>query len=63
LELADVYAVISRYLSNPAPFDEYLRRCDEEADAMRRKLESARMTGRVSKEEMLARSRAKGLTP
>ena len=63
LELADVYAVISRYLANPAPFDEYLRRCDEEAEAVRHKLESAGMTGRVSKEEMLARGRAKGSTP
>jgi hypothetical protein len=62
LELADVYAVISRYLAKPAPFDEYLRRCDEEAEAVRRKLESAGMTGCVSKEEMLTRSDAKGLT-
>ena len=43
--------------------DEYLRRCDEEAEAVRHKLESAGMTGRVSKEEMLARGRAKGSTP
>jgi uncharacterized protein (DUF433 family) len=63
LRLADVYAVISRYLANPAPFDEYLRRCDEEAEAVQRKLEGAGMTGRVSKEELLARARAKGLIP
>jgi hypothetical protein len=25
LELADVYALIGRYLANPAPFEEYLR--------------------------------------
>jgi uncharacterized protein (DUF433 family) len=25
LKLADVYAIISRYLRDPAPFDEYLR--------------------------------------
>ena len=49
LELADVYAVISRYLANPAPFDEYLWRCDEEAEAVRRKLESAGMSNRVGK--------------
>src|SRR5438477_6829166 len=41
LRLADVYAVVSYYLANPAPFDEYLRRCDEEAEAVRRKLEAA----------------------
>jgi uncharacterized protein (DUF433 family) len=63
LQLADVYALISRYLANPVPFDEYLRRCDEEAEAVRRKLESAGMTGRVSKEELLTRARAKGLIP
>ena len=63
LRLADVYAVISRYLANPAPFDEYLRRCDQEAEAVRRKLEAAGMTGGVSKEELLARARAKGLIP
>jgi len=63
LRLADVYAVISRYLANPAPFDEYLRRCDEQAEAVRRKLEAAGMTSRVTKEELLARARAKGLIP
>jgi uncharacterized protein (DUF433 family) len=63
LQLADVYAVISRYLANPAPFDEYLRRCEEEAETVRCKLEEAGMTGRVSKEELLDRARAKGLIP
>jgi hypothetical protein len=63
LHLADVYAVITRYLANPAPFDEYLRRCDEEAEAVRRKLEAAGMTSRVGKEELLARARAKELIP
>jgi uncharacterized protein (DUF433 family) len=63
LRLADVYAVISRYLANPVSFDEYLRRCDEEAEAVRRKLEAAGMTRGVSKEELLARARAKGLIP
>lgn len=51
LQLADVYAVISRYLANPQPFDEYLRRCDEEADTVRSQLAAAGMTGGVSKEE------------
>lgn len=63
LRLADVYAVISRYLANPVPFNEYLRRCEEEAEAVRRKLEAAGMTGRVSKEELLARARVKGIIP
>jgi uncharacterized protein (DUF433 family) len=61
LSLPDVYAVVSYYLANPAPIDEYLRRCDREGEAVRRKIEAAGMTGRVSKEELLARARAKGL--
>jgi uncharacterized protein (DUF433 family) len=60
LHLADVYAVISRYLANPAPFDDYLRQCDEQAEAVRREIETSQPPG-VSKEELLARARAKGL--
>ncbi len=63
LRLADVYAVISRYLANPASFDEYLHRCDEEAEVVRRKLDETGMTGGAGKEELLARARAKGLIP
>jgi uncharacterized protein (DUF433 family) len=63
LRLADVYAVISRYLANPAPFDQYLRQCDEESEAVRRTLEAAEMTSRVRKEELLVRARAEGLLP
>src|SRR5437667_1889124 len=58
LRLADVYAVISRYLANPTPFDEYLRQCDEQADAVRRQIEASQPPG-VGKEELLARARAK----
>jgi len=61
LQLADVYAVITRYLADPAPFNKYLRKCEEEAEAVRRKLEAAGMTGRISREELLDRARAKGL--
>jgi uncharacterized protein (DUF433 family) len=60
LRLADVYAVITRYLENPAPFDEYLRRCDEHADAVRSEIEASQRSG-PTKEELLARARAKGL--
>jgi uncharacterized protein (DUF433 family) len=63
LRLADVYAVISRYLADPAPSDAYLRRCDEEAEAVRREMEAAGMTGGVGSEELLARARTKGLIP
>jgi uncharacterized protein (DUF433 family) len=61
LSLADVYAVVSYYLANPTPFDEYLRRCDQEAKAVQDKLEAAGMTNQVTAEELLARARAKGL--
>jgi uncharacterized protein (DUF433 family) len=63
LRLADVYAVITRYLADRAPFDEYLRHCDEEAELVRKKLDAAGMTGRVTKEDLLERARAKGLMP
>lgn len=62
LQLADVYAVISRYLTDPVPFDEYLRRCDDEANAVRSQIEASQRPG-PSKEELLARARAKGLLP
>jgi uncharacterized protein (DUF433 family) len=62
LRLADVYAVISRYLATPAPFEEYLRQCDAKAEAVRRQLEASQPPG-VSKEELLARARAQGLLP
>jgi len=61
LRLADVYSLISRYLADPAPFDDYLRRCDVEAQKVRLELEAAGVTGKVSKAELLNRARAKGL--
>ncbi|HEX5447482.1 MAG TPA: DUF433 domain-containing protein [Pirellulales bacterium] len=63
LRLPDVYAVVSYYLTNPVPFEDYLRQCDEKAEAVRQKLEAAGMIGRATKEELLARARAKGLRP
>jgi len=61
LNLADVYAVISRYLADPRPFDDYLRQCDQQAQAARRQIETSQPPG-VSKEELLSRARAKGMT-
>jgi uncharacterized protein (DUF433 family) len=62
LRLADVYAVISRYLASPEPFDEYLRQCDEQSDAIRSTIEASQPTG-PTKKELLARAQAKGLIP
>jgi uncharacterized protein (DUF433 family) len=62
LRLADVYALISRYLANPAPFDEHLRECQQQGDAIRGQIEASQPTG-PAKDELLARARAKGLIP
>jgi hypothetical protein len=39
LNLADVYAVVSRYLADPAPFETYLCQREEAAANTRRKIE------------------------
>ena len=62
LQLADVYAVIGRYLANPVPFDDYLGLCDEQGDTVRREIEAAQGPG-ISKEDLMARARAKGSIP
>src|SRR5947207_13576788 len=41
LLLGDVFAVIAYYLAHPEEIDEYLRRCDGEAKALRRKIEAS----------------------
>lgn len=62
LDLGDVYAVVAYYLAHSAEIDEYLRKCDQEADAVRHTIESSQRPG-PSKEELLDRARAKGLIP
>jgi hypothetical protein len=59
LNLADVYAVVSRYLAAPAPFDDYLRQCDEAAEATRRKLEEFQGPQGHLRATLLARAKAK----
>jgi hypothetical protein len=39
LDLADVYAVVSRYLAAPGPFEEYLRLREEAGAQTRRQIE------------------------
>ncbi len=60
LELGDVFAVIAYYLAHRAEVDEYLRECDQQAEAVRRKIEASQPPG-PTKEELLARARARGL--
>ena len=59
LRLADVYAVISRYLAAPAPFEEYLRQCDESAAEVRRKVEERQGPQGNLRAVLLARAKAK----
>jgi hypothetical protein len=61
LKLADVYAVVSRYLADPAPFEDYLRKCDEAAEQTRRKIEASQGPRGNLRQVLLARARAKGL--
>ena len=60
LEIADVFAVIAYYLAHQAEVDEYLRERDEKAEALRHKIEASQRPG-PTKEELLARARAKRL--
>src|SRR5262245_48522282 len=57
LDFGDVYAVIAYYLAHRAEVDEYQRRCDEEAEAIRRTIEATQRPG-PNKEELLARAKA-----
>lgn len=59
LQLADVYAVISRYLANPAQFDEYLRQREQKAAATRREIKASGREG-PTKEQLIERARTKG---
>jgi uncharacterized protein (DUF433 family) len=56
LDVGDVYAVIAYFLAHCAEVDGYLRHCDEEAEAIRRKIEMTQRPG-PGKEELLARAK------
>src|SRR6266436_4640790 len=58
LNLADVYAVISRYLSAPEPFEEYLRIRDQVAAEARRKIEESQGPQGNLRAILLARAKA-----
>jgi hypothetical protein len=61
LILSNVYAVVTRYLADAAPFEEYLRQCDERAGEAQRKIEAVQGPRGKLREIILARARAKGL--
>jgi len=58
LRLADVYAVISYYLANPAPIDEYLRQREDAAEATRRRIEASQPARDDLREILLTRAKA-----
>jgi hypothetical protein len=58
LKLADVYAVVSRYLIDSAPFEDYLRRCDEAAAQTRDMIEQAQGPQGNLRQVLLARGKA-----
>ncbi|MBI1915390.1 MAG: DUF433 domain-containing protein [Planctomycetes bacterium] len=59
LNLADIYALLSRYLAAPAPFEDYLRQCDEAAAETRRKIEEFQGPQGNLRAILLARAKAK----
>jgi uncharacterized protein (DUF433 family) len=59
LNLADVYAVVSRYLAAPEPFEEYLRLRNEAAAVARRKIEERQGPQGNLRAILLARTEAK----
>ena len=59
LNLADVYAVVSRYLSAPGPFEEYLRIREDVTVEARRVIEVRQGPQGNLREILLARAKAK----
>jgi hypothetical protein len=59
LHLADVYAVLTRYLAAPAPFEDYLRQRAEAAAETRRRIEESQGPQGKLREILLARAKAK----
>jgi hypothetical protein len=59
LNLANVYALASRYVADPAPFEDYSRQRDEAADETRRKIEEFQGPQGDLRAILLARAKAK----
>jgi len=53
---------IAAWLHCPGSSCQYLRQCDQEAEAIRRTIEATQRSG-PTKEELLARAEARGLNP
>lgn len=61
LSLSDVYAVLTHYLQNPGPIDDYMHRREDEAQVLRREIEAAQPPRPNLRETLLARLKAKGI--
>lgn len=61
LRLEDVYAVVTYYLTNPEPIDEYLRECDVKAEAVRQRIEASHPPRQDLRQLIMERANAKGL--
>jgi uncharacterized protein (DUF433 family) len=59
LSLADVYAVLSRYLADAGPFEEYLRLREESAAETRRMIEAVQGPQGNLRATLMARAKAK----
>ena len=59
LHLADVYAVVNRYVADPAPFEDYLRQRDEAAAQTRQRIEAVQGPQDDLRAILLARAKAK----
>ncbi|HEV8061993.1 MAG TPA: DUF433 domain-containing protein [Gemmataceae bacterium] len=59
LNLRDVYAVLAYCLDHEKEMDDYLRQCNEEEEAIRRKIEAAQPPDPKLRDVLLARARAK----
>lgn len=57
LRLADVYTLVGYYLNHKDQVEQYLREQDEEAEALRKKIEAAQGPPRVTREVLLERKR------
>src|SRR5690349_16385841 len=59
LRLADVYAVLTWYLANKPTVEEYLRRREEEAEAIRRTIEARQPDRAALRARLMARKAQK----
>jgi uncharacterized protein (DUF433 family) len=56
LKLADVYAVLAYYLAHQEEIDAHVRRCDDEAGALRRRIEAAQPDRSGLRERLMQRA-------